>query len=91
MSTLDSDFEVMYIVSTEVPRELGKDEFIKWAKELEYKNIKFYTIEGTDALREFSVRAFPTNVILNTKGEIVLNQAGLFKAEQVVDFMKKVD
>ncbi len=91
MSTEDVDFEVMYIVSTEVPREMGREEFVKWANELEYKNIKFYTIEGADGLKEFSVRAFPTNVILNTKGEIVLNQPGLFKFEQVVDFMKKVD
>ncbi len=90
MSSSDNGYEVLYIVSTGIGRELNEEEFKKWFKDLEYKNIKFYLVEGDAALREFGIRAFPTNVILNTKGQIVLNQPGLFKMEQINDFMSKV-
>ncbi len=89
VSTTDTDFEVMYIVSTGFSRELKEDEFKEWVKGLEYKNIKFYIDDGGEALKAFSVRAFPTNVILNSEGKIVFNQPGLLKIDQISEIMNK--
>ncbi len=91
ISASDRDYEVLYVVSTGVGRELNEADFKKWASDLEYKNIKFFTVDGDVALKEFGVRAFPTNVIINTKGEVVLNQPGVVKMEQIQDFMSKVE
>ncbi len=70
LSAKDREYEIVTIVSPGKKGEKSSEEFKKWYKSLEYKNIKVLLDEKGDSLNLVNVRVYPTSAILNGEGTV---------------------
>ncbi len=63
-------FEVITVIAPEIGGEQSLDNFKKWFKEKGYTNIPVLVDEGGQLQRAYGVRAFPTNVILDSNHNV---------------------
>ena len=63
------DFEVVTVVSPELVGEKKTEDFKKWYKSLEYKNIKVLLDEKGELSKILNVRVYPTSVVVNKDGK----------------------
>ncbi|MFZ7972945.1 redoxin family protein [Fusobacterium watanabei] len=64
------DFEVVTVVSPGLVGEKKTEDFKKWYKSLEYKNIKVLLDEKGELTKMLNVRVYPTSAILNKAGKV---------------------
>ena len=70
-STEDNDFEVVSIVSPYFFGEKSKEDFKEWFDGLDYKNMKVLLDENGEYISKFGIRATPSNIIIDSNGEVV--------------------
>ena len=63
------DFEVITVVSPGLVGEKKTEDFKKWYKSLEYKNIKVLLDEKGELTKMLNVRVYPTSVVVNKDGK----------------------
>ena len=63
------DFEVVTVVSPGLVGEKKTEDFKKWYKSLEYKNIKVLLDEKGELSKILNVRVYPTSVVVNKDGK----------------------
>ena len=63
------DFEVVTVVSPGLVGEKKTEDFKKWYKSLEYKNIKVLLDEKGELTKMLNVRVYPTSVVVNKAGK----------------------
>ena len=63
------DFEVVTVVSPGLVGEKKTEDFKKWYKSLEYKNIKVLLDEKGELSKMLNVRVYPTSVVVNKDGK----------------------
>ena len=64
------DFEVVTVVSPGLVGEKKTEDFKKWYKSLEYKNIKVLLDEKGELTKMLNVRVYPTSVVVNKAGKV---------------------
>ena len=70
LSKEKKDFEVVTVVSPGLVGEKKTEDFKKWYKSLEYKNIKVLLDEKGELTKMLNVRVYPTSAILNKAGKV---------------------
>ncbi len=80
---------VISIVAPGLRGEVGKEDFIAWAKG---RNIGFTVLfDETGAVnRDFGVIGYPTSVYLNGQGEIVMKKAGDETNEDILNMLSSL-
>ena len=79
----NKNFEVVTIVSPGQKGEKTKDKFIQWYKGLNYKNITVLMDEKGEILKKAQVRGYPSNIILDTNGNVSKVLTGHLNAGQI--------
>lgn len=69
LSKEKKDFEVVTVVSPGLVGEKKTEDFKKWYKSLEYKNIKVLLDEKGELSKMLNVRVYPTSVVVNKAGK----------------------
>ena len=69
LSKEKKDFEVVTVVSPGLVGEKKTEDFKKWYKSLEYKNIKVLLDEKGELTKILNVRVYPTSVVVNKAGK----------------------
>ena len=69
LSKEKKDFEVVTVVSPGLVGEKKTEDFKKWYKSLEYKNIKVLLDEKGELSKILNVRVYPTSVVVNKAGK----------------------
>ena len=69
LSKEKKDFEVITVVSPGLVGEKKTEDFKKWYKSLEYKNIKVLLDEKGELSKILNVRVYPTSVVVNKDGK----------------------
>ena len=64
------DFEVVTVVSPGLVGEKKTEDFKKWYKSLEYKNIKVLLDEKGELSKMLNVRVYPTSAVLNKSAKV---------------------
>lgn len=96
LSKEKKDFEVVTIVSPGLAGEKKTEDFKKWYKSLDYKNIKVLLDEKGEASKMLNVRVYPTSAIVAADGKVQkvipghLEKAGIEKlfSSKMNDMMK---
>ena len=70
LSKEKKDFEVVTVVSPGLVGEKKTEDFKKWYKSLEYKNIKVLLDEKGELTKMLNVRVYPTSAVLNKSGKV---------------------
>lgn len=70
LSEETEDFEIVTIVSPGKKGEKNTEDFKKWYKSLEYKNIKVLLDEKGESISLNKVRVYPTSVILDKNAKV---------------------
>lgn len=70
LSKEKKDFEVVTVVSPGLVGEKKTEDFKKWYKSLEYKNIKVLLDEKGELTKILNVRVYPTSVVVNKDGKV---------------------
>ena len=70
LSKEKKDFEVVTVVSPGLVGEKKTEDFKKWYKSLEYKNIKVLLDEKGELTKMLNVRVYTTSAILNKAGKV---------------------
>ena len=69
LSKEKKDFEVVTVVSPGLVGEKKTEDFKKWYKSLEYKNIKVLLDEKGELSKILNIRVYPTSVVVNKAGK----------------------
>ena len=69
LSKEKKDFEVVTVVSPGLVGEKKTEDFKKWYKSLDYKNIKVLLDEKGELSKILNVRVYPTSVVVNKDGK----------------------
>lgn len=69
LSKEKKDFEVVTVVSPGLVGEKKTEDFKKWYKSLEYKNIKVLLDEKGELSKMLNVRVYPTSVVVDKAGK----------------------
>lgn len=83
----EKDFVVLTVASPGYGSEKPLEEFKAWYGNQGYKNMPVLLDEGGKIAARYNVRAYPTNVSINAKGEISEILPGALSEEQIKDFM----
>lgn len=78
MSKNTTEFEIATIVFPGKNGEKETKEFKEWYNSLEYKNIKVLIDEQGQLLKIVDIKAYPTSIFINEKGEIEKYYPGQF-------------
>ncbi|WP_067142924.1 redoxin family protein [Oceanivirga salmonicida] len=83
------DFNVITVISPEKIGEQTKADFKEWWNGLnDYKNVKIYFDEEGAFIKKARVRGYPTNVFINSKGEIEKVLTGAMSNKRIKEVIK---
>ena len=79
----DRDFEILTIMAPGMQGEKTEEEFVKWFDQQDYKSVPvLYNPDGS-AFADYQVRSIPTEVFIDSHGEIGHVQLGLFQTKML--------
>ncbi|OFK61629.1 thioredoxin [Globicatella sp. HMSC072A10] len=90
LSKTSEDYEIVTVVSPGHNGEKNKEDFIKWFKSLNYKNIKVLVDESGKFIEDYGIRSTPTNVIVGSDGVLVKVAPGQLNKETLDQIYKEV-
>ncbi|MGX7104415.1 redoxin family protein [Globicatella sanguinis] len=90
LSKTSGDYEIVTVVSPGHNGEKNKEDFIKWFKSLNYKNIKVLVDESGKFIEDYGIRSTPTNVIVGSDGVLVKVAPGQLNKETLDQIYKEV-
>lgn len=87
------DFNVISVVSPKTYNEVSEEKFKNWWDGLkaDYKNVKVLADNSAILIRKARIRAYPTNVFINSKGEIEKVQPGAMSTNDIINIMKTIN
>lgn len=89
LSETFDDAVVLSMVSPNVNNEMSREKFTTWFKSLpEYKNVTVFFDENGKLVKEFGVRAYPSFVFINEKGDVEKVTIGHQSNQQVIELLK---
>lgn len=85
------DYNILSVVSPGLLGEMPKDEFIEWFDDLGHENIEvLYDTKG-EFIDEFAIRSTPTNIFINSDGEVEKVVAGQMPEDMLKEFLTEID
>ncbi|WP_256984360.1 MULTISPECIES: TlpA family protein disulfide reductase [Paenibacillus] len=72
----DPDFRVISIVSPDFKGEKSAEDFSKWYKSMDEKNLTVLLDPDGTYAQQFGVRAYPTSLYIDTKGKLAKTVLG---------------
>ncbi|MGP3785277.1 redoxin family protein [Paenibacillus sp. 1A_MP2] len=72
----DPDFKVISIVSPDFKGEKSAEDFSKWYKSMDEKNLTVLLDPDGTYAQQFGVRAYPTSLYIDTKGKLAKTVLG---------------
>lgn len=90
LSKTSEDYEIVTVVSPGHNGEKNKEDFIKWFKSLNYKNMKVLVDESGKFIEDYGIRSTPTNVIVGSDGVLVKVVPGQLNKETLDQIYKEV-
>lgn len=91
MSQNASDYNIVSVVAPEQFGEKTKEDFIEWFDGLGYKNTEVLYDTKADFVEEFDIRSTPTNVFIDSKGNIVKTAPGQIGKETIDEIMAEIN
>lgn len=70
LSKEEKDFEIVTVVFPGLAGEKKTEDFKKWYKSLEYKNIKVLLDEKGELSKSLRIRVYPTSAVIATDGKV---------------------
>lgn len=86
----NKDFELFTIVIPGVKNERDLNKFRKWFNETDWKDLNNLTDENRKLPRTINLRAVPTNIFIDSKGEIVKVIPGVIPNKVIKEIMSKI-
>lgn len=90
MSKNAKDYEIVTVVSPGHIGEKNKEDFIKWFKGLNYKNIKVLLDESGNFIKNYGIRSTPTNIIVGSDGVLIKVVPGQLNKEALNKIFSEV-
>lgn len=66
----NKNFEIVTIVTPGIKGEKKAEDFKKWYKSLEYKNIKVLLDEKGELVKALNIRVYPTSAVIDVNGKV---------------------
>ena len=86
-----SDYNIVSVVSPGLLGEMPKDEFIEWFDDLGHENIEVIFDTNGEFIDEFNIRSTPTNVFLNSDGDVEKVLLGQMPEEMVKEILAEIE
>ena len=86
-----SDYNIVSVVSPGLLGEMPKDEFIEWFDDLGHENIEVIYDTNGEFIDEFNIRSTPTNVFLNSDGDVEKVLPGQMPEEMVKEILAEIE
>lgn len=86
-----SDYNIVSVVSPGLLGEMPKDEFIEWFDGLGHENIEVIFDTNGEFIDEFNIRSTPTNVFLNSDGDVEKVLPGQMPEEMVKEILAEIE
>lgn len=86
-----SDYNIVSVVSPELLGEMPKDEFIEWFDDLGHENIEVIYDTNGEFIDEFNIRSTPTNVFLNSDGDVEKVLLGQMPEEMIKEILAEIE
>lgn len=84
------DYVVLTVVSPDHQGEKSEADFKKWYKGLEYKDFPVLVDPSGKLLEYYSVRSYPTQAFIDSKGNLIKTQPGFMEEETVVETLNSL-
>lgn len=91
MSQNVSDYNIVSVVAPEQFGEKTKDDFIEWFDGLGYKDTEVLYDTNADFVEEFDIRSTPTNVFIDSNGNIIKSAPGQIGKETIDEIMAEIN
>lgn len=91
MSQNASDYNIVSVVAPEQFGEKTKDDFIEWFDGLGYKDTEVLYDTNADFVEEFDIRSTPTNVFIDSNGNIIKSAPGQIGKETIDEIMAEIN
>jgi len=91
MSQNASDYNIVSVVAPEQFGEKTKEDFIEWFDGLGYKDTEVLYDTNADFVEEFDIRSTPTNVFIDSKGNIIKSAPGQIGKETIDEIMAEIN
>ena len=86
----DQDFVILSVVSPSISGEKSKEEFIAWYKKLGYKNLTVLLDEDGQIIKDFSISAYPSQIIFDADGNFVTGFVGAVSEDYIIETMESI-
>lgn len=86
-----SDYNIVSVVSPGLLGEMPKDEFIEWFDDLGHENIEVIFDTNGEFIDEFNIRSSPTNVFLNSDGDVEKVLPGQMPEEMIKEILAEIE
>ncbi|MFO3665873.1 redoxin family protein [Anaerococcus sp. ENR0831] len=86
-----SDYNIVSVVSPGLLGEMPKDEFIEWFDDLGHENIEVIFDTNGEFIDEFNIRSTPTNVFLNSDGDVEKVLPGQMPEEMIKEILAEFE
>lgn len=86
-----SDYNIVSVVSPGLLGEMPKDEFIEWFDDLGHENIEVIFDTNGEFIDEFNIRSTPTNVFLNSDGDVEKVVLGQMPEEMIKEILAEIE
>lgn len=86
-----SDYNIVSVVSPGLLGEMPKDEFIEWFDDLSHENIEVIFDTNGEFIDEFNIRSTPTNVFLNSDGDVEKVVLGQMPEEMIKEILAEIE
>lgn len=85
-----NDFEIITIVSPDFNGEQNETDFVNWYQGLELKNMKTVLDPKGNVAMAYGVRAYPTSVFIDTKGNVVKTIPGHLNKVTILQMISEI-
>lgn len=90
LSAQAEDYTVLSVVMPGFQGEMSREDFTEWFGELGYENIVVLFDDDAQINNDFGIRAYPSQILFDAKGQFVYGVPGLMSPEKINDVMEKI-
>lgn len=84
-------YEFVTVVAPGIAGEMEKEEFIEWFKSKGVDNIKVVFDETGDFIKKYNIKASPTNIFIDSKGNVAQSVPGELTNDMIKQVMDIVE
>ena len=90
LSAQAEDYTVLSVVMPGFQGEMSREDFTEWFRELGYENIVVLFDDDAQIKNDFGVRAYPSQILFDAKGQFAYGVPGLMSAEKINAVMIRI-